>query len=476
MRYVFALGLLGVASVVAAQHPAQPAPRSAAPLFVRLAAPAGTMIAVFRGGPAEVLPAPALVGMRPGYLYRIELRTKFGIYHPTLEVRGSLQALGNLHVQDFPATINFTEEDFLSAANDVLVTKAIVLERPDLAVPQASTKDQPLEFNLPPGVDPLKEAMQRGRPVLIVRLGQRVLSPEELAAAGIPGTMILPGEKVLPPPPVPPCLPWACLSLVDPKLGPRNPADEMCFHDGGDQGTPAGVTQNGKLLGLDPSDTVAEYADSKGMRRLAISNKVCLCVPRFLVYRSESTTTNRMATVGPNRATAIQQQTVASARTPALSQHQNEHLGGLSTQMKVSGIATNQGTAVIGRIDGTDVVASARVTNNVTGLCLPPEQPEPPDGPLVIIKFPDRCAVNIGDLVTFTLRYTNKGGRPITGVVVSDSLTTRLEYVPGTARSDRDGVFTTQANEAGSVVLRWEIQGALPPGQSGVVSFQARVR
>jgi hypothetical protein len=33
-----------------------------------------------------------------------------------------------------------------------------------------------------------------------------------------------------------------------------------------------------------------------------------------------------------------------------------------------------------------------------------------------------------------------------------------------------------QQNEAGSVILRWEINGRLPPGESGIISFQARVR
>jgi hypothetical protein len=61
-------------------------------------------------------------------------------------------------------------------------------------------------------------------------------------------------------------------------------------------------------------------------------------------------------------------------------------------------------------------------------------------------------------------------------VVVSDSLSGRLEYVPGTAKMDREAVFTTQQNEAGSLILRWEVGGRLMPGESGTVSFQARVR
>ena len=70
----------------------------------------------------------------------------------------------------------------------------------------------------------------------------------------------------------------------------------------------------------------------------------------------------------------------------------------------------------------------------------------------------------------------NTGNRAISDVVVSDSLSGRLEYVPGSAKTDRNAVFTMQMNEAGSVVLRWEVGGRLLPGQTGLISFQARVR
>ena len=50
-------------------------------------------------------------------------------------------------------------------------------------------------------------------------------------------------------------------------------------------------------------------------------------------------------------------------------------------------------------------------------------------------------------------------------VAVTDSLSGRLEYIPGSAQADRDAVFTTEPNEAGSVVLRWEISGRLLPGE-----------
>ena len=65
---------------------------------------------------------------------------------------------------------------------------------------------------------------------------------------------------------------------------------------------------------------------------------------------------------------------------------------------------------------------------------------------------------------------------PITNVAVTDSLSGRLEYVAGSAEADRDAVFTTQENEAGSLILRWEIGGRLLPGDSGTLRFQVRVR
>ncbi|HZY85970.1 MAG TPA: hypothetical protein VFE78_14150, partial [Gemmataceae bacterium] len=121
-----------------------------------------------------------------------------------------------------------------------------------------------------------------------------------------------------------------------------------------------------------------------------------------------------------------------------------------------------------------DVLATAEGPGDVTGTCA--KQKVPPDKPLLIIKWPDRCGAQIGDVVTFYLRYTNQGGQPITDILVTDSLAARFEYVPGSAKSDRDAVFTTQPNESGSVVLRWEVAGALLPGQSGTVSFQVRIR
>src|SRR3954462_5600998 len=119
-----------------------------------------------------------------------------------------------------------------------------------------------------------------------------------------------------------------------------------------------------------------------------------------------------------------------------------------------------EGTAVVGRTEGgPEVVRATAEVRDITVCCN--EAPIPPDRPLRLFKWADRQAAQIGDVVTFSLKYSNVGGRPITDVAVSDSLSPRLEYVPGSSQSDRDAVFTIQPNEAGSAVLRWEIGGKL---------------
>jgi uncharacterized repeat protein (TIGR01451 family) len=134
------------------------------------------------------------------------------------------------------------------------------------------------------------------------------------------------------------------------------------------------------------------------------------------------------------------------------------------------------GPRAVGRVRGTKVVSQLQEVRDLTVTCHEAPIPPPPGKPLVLHKWADRQAAKVGDVVTFFLRYSNQGGQPITDVAISDSLTPRLLYVPGSAKSDHDAVFTLQENEAGSVILHWEISGSLLPNDRGVVSFQARVR
>ncbi|HYT88881.1 MAG TPA: DUF11 domain-containing protein [Gemmataceae bacterium] len=475
-------GLVALSAPLAGQNPflGTPAPTLPPLLYVRFAAPSGLRVTFYRGTRAgQTLETPFVVGLRPGYIYRVEIgnipQHPGLVLNPTLEVRGSLWVPSKM-ARDNPAQLIFQPEDFAAARAGSVITRIITVERPDEAIPVATQANQPLEFNAPLNRDPLEEAQRHGRPLLIVRMGQRQMSPAELAAEAIPGTVLLPGERVLPAPAAPPWIPWTCAPVADPKLGPYPPSSEICFIDGGDGGQPPGFTPEGQLRGLRPSATVAEYADSQGRRRIAISNQVCICVPRFVVTRGEMAPESNFTRVGAYDTTTAHGHSGFRSWWTTLDLAQREQLDVVASRQRASGTSNSSGTSVIGLIEGLGVVSQAVETGSVASSCPPPEATPPGERPLLLIKWPDRCATAIGEVITFFLKYTNRGGRPITNVAVSDSLTSRLEYVAGSARSDRDSVFTTQPNEAGSLTLRWEINGALPPGQTGIVSFQARVR
>jgi hypothetical protein len=230
--------------------------------------------------------------MRPGYCYRVRLDNIPGhpgvSIFPTLEVRGSLKLSPKLNAAGYPAPVVLTEADIESVLAGNMICKVIYLENPDRATPALAPPAQPMELNLPPGSDLMLEAFDRGRPMLIVRMGGRLLvSDEELSESTVPGTILFPGEKVVMPAAKPPCLLWDYRPFYDPRLGPKPPSEE-CLNDGGDHGNRAGFDANGRLAGVEPEDTVAEFTDSHGRRHVTHSNCVCLCVPRFAVLRCET--------------------------------------------------------------------------------------------------------------------------------------------------------------------------------------------
>jgi hypothetical protein len=55
-------------------------------------------------------------------------------------------------------------------------------------------------------------------------------------------------------------------------------------------------------------------------------------------------------------------------------------------------------------------------------------------------------------------------------------LAPRLEYIESSQQSSIEARFSTTPNDAGSSVLRWEIDKELKPGEGGFVRFDAKVR
>lgn len=470
--------LLGLWSGATQGQPAPPPPSGPSPLlYVRLMGPQGSRFTVFQGSPAGVtLDSPAPLALRPGYVYRLKLgdlpgRPDVALY-PTLEVRGTLCLPPIMSAAQHPAPVVFSDSDIERVLAGAFITKVVVLEHPEKAAPIATTADQPLEFEVRAHEDILAHARVLGRPVLVIRLGGRTLPPEDMTGS-VPNTILLPGSRTLGPPPVPPPCEWASHALFDPKLGPRLPEEE-CLHDGGDAGRPAGQDHTGKLLGLDPADTVAQYITGAGQRQLAISNRVCVCVPRFTVLRTQLLPTGYDTARGIGAEASVYAHARLGSRLPPHAADQREHLVMTAGRERASLVRQTVKAVLVDQVWGVLTVVGVREAYEVVGTL--EERPEAPPCPLELCKWVDKHAAQVGDVVTFYLKYTNPGGQPISNVVLSDSLTARLEYIPGTARSDRQASFTTEANEAGSLVLRWEVGGKLLPGQSGMVSFQARIR
>ncbi|MGL4942138.1 MAG: hypothetical protein ACRC46_02980 [Thermoguttaceae bacterium] len=94
---------------------------------------------------------------------------------------------------------------------------------------------------------------------------------------------------------------------------------------------------------------------------------------------------------------------------------------------------------------------------------------------LRLVKVADRDAAHPGDIVEFTLRFDNMGNKPIGNVTIIDSLTSRLEFVEGSAEASLATGFLTERNGTGSLVLRWEITDPLRPLEYGVIRFKCRV-
>ena len=460
--------------------PPPPGPPLSPLLYVRVLGPAGMKVTFHPGSPlARTFETPVDVGVRPGYLYRLELsglpQMHGGKLYPTLEVRGMLQ-LPIDQAARHPVPVIFSDEEIDRVIDKGSIwTKVHYLEDPAQALPLPSLPNQPPVIDVAPEHDPLAEARVKGRPMVISRLGDKDPNRVELIRLAVPNTILFPGEHRLILPPVPPPLPWLYWPVVDPLGGPRIGTEE-CIPDGGDTGNRVGIGPDGKLGGLDPSDTAIEYSSVTGRRYVTVSNRVCICVPRYAVLRSEWIPLNMTVDTHVRGSNGTKGPSLAKLEQPPISALKVQNLEGMQSREKTSSIHSMvylhgyeqiKGVRIEGAVNGARVV----------GVVKEPEEIDfTPCCPITLFKWADPKEAQIGDVVTFFLRYHNHTREPVDHLAISDSLTPRLEYIPNSARSDREASMVVEANEAGSVILRWEISGNLLPGQSGVVAFQARIR
>ncbi|MCG2806909.1 MAG: DUF11 domain-containing protein, partial [Coriobacteriia bacterium] len=97
-----------------------------------------------------------------------------------------------------------------------------------------------------------------------------------------------------------------------------------------------------------------------------------------------------------------------------------------------------------------------------------PIAPFPPD--MAIVKSVDKATADPGDLVTYTLTYTNTEDP----LVAPNSVATDFTIV-----DDFDGRYSTVVNAGGGTQsgteLTWAVAGPVAPGESGTISYTMRI-
>ena len=307
-----------------------------------------------------------------------------------------------------------------------------------------------------------------------------------------------------------------------------NPAhlypDEYLF-DGGDRAKPIHY-DTFRRLGLDTEDTIAEYTDHTGKRKVKPSNRVAVYSPRFAAVR---TIDQPEQGIGGNRATSmlIGDKLGGVDGRLAPTNHKGRFVpNGVRVRERGSSLdtdrkdATAQGTVAVashglntralenlaiirsGKFDRTQeavlamgiqaaakwtrrqrpmITATNQIQGEVSARFNPSEYVGREDmrkttGKLRIVKVADKQTAEPGEVITFTIRYDNLGDRELHHIRILDNLTPRLEYVKDSADSDRAGRLVVEENQEGSLVLKFELADPLPGHKGGVVKFQAKVR
>lgn len=297
------------------------------------------------------------------------------------------------------------------------------------------------------------------------------------------------------------------------------------LRDGGDNGKAVAVSPNWEVYGLEPEDTVAHYDTLDGHTLVQPSNEVAIYAPRFGAVR---VVTRIAAHEQVHRASGVKfgeqlgKHDLVDAPNTTLQRTQAR--GGIGTRM-ASAYRTRQGSGAIRKSlaakgfqdtflpfedlsairDGSfDQAEKARLAEGIVAARIWSQDLSVHvaiDGQaatahvqnerleevytvkdlrhsprLRLIKVASTQMAQPGDTIDFTLRFDNVGDQPLGNIVLVDNLTTRLEYMPDSAQSSVPSEFSVEPNEADSLVLRWEIDEPLEPGQGGIVRFRCRVR
>jgi uncharacterized repeat protein (TIGR01451 family) len=328
-----------------------------------------------------------------------------------------------------------------------------------------------------------------------------------------------PGMEMGVPLPYEPVGPWSPPGIARPW-----PPEEY-LRDGGDAHAPAGVNLHWQVHGLDPEDTIAHFDTLDGRTVVEPSNRVHIYAPRFGAVRQvvslvaneqheilrtvdqpagpQQYEEQRLAQTGTQRYQADGQVGVA----PPVVFRSRQGDGAMSSAAGLRAFQVgwlpyeNLRAIREGVVEASEAAMLAKgaqaaiawehrqavqilldrqaATAEVSDVSVQSIYTvgQPPGNPrLRLIKVASTPFAEPGEEIDFTLRFDNVGNQLIGNVTIIDSLSGRLEYVEQSAQCSLDATFSTEPNEAGSLVVRCEVTDPLEPGQGGVIRFRCRVR
>ncbi len=318
------------------------------------------------------------------------------------------------------------------------------------------------------------------------------------------------------------CPPGVSCPAPDYMRSPEELTDEYIC-DGGDRGNP--LFYSSKVRdGIDAEDTFATYVSGNGESKLEISNRVCLYAPRFAAVRSIANASGRdqydrlggvtedMRVAGydarmrldertqrdmplgirvRDRASAVNLWVAEGIYVKDISAENHIKLIGAFEDLAFlqEGLIRRAEAATIARlalaagewsIDQTPVIVAEDIAGQQVKALFKVEEyigiDTKYEDVLRICKLADKREAQPGDVVTFTLRIDNLGKDPLRDVVVTDSLTPRLELLPDSLQSDLPGEFSVQPNKEGSSMIHFKLKEDFKPKSGGVITFQCKVR
>ncbi|MCL2346775.1 MAG: hypothetical protein FWC50_00800 [Planctomycetaceae bacterium] len=302
------------------------------------------------------------------------------------------------------------------------------------------------------------------------------------------------------------------------------PQDEYLV-DGGDDGPRAIVRSDWDVRGVEPEDTIAHFDTLDHRTLVEKSNRVHIYSPRFGSVRKvdgvvagvqwqgyatidQNARSNSLASrqktgrvqkdnkASLARTNVVLRSTDSNANTGQVNTHKSpmtylnqevtHSLSQLLTLRKFNGTELaflaerKEAAASWGSVDQLKVIVNDQAAQAMIGNKTPEAVfiiGEPETSPrLQLFKVASQGAAQRGEIVEFMIRFDNVGSELIGNVTIIDSLTARLEYIPGSAGASVPAEFFVEPNEAGLLSLRWEIKEPLKAGDFGVVRFRCRVQ